>query len=88
VEGAYAVTLQEGRYLIAATLEEAATLRQIGGATPFTGLNSALSATMMPYEFKVSKAYAALADPGTAWDTVSVSPVGFRYWVFLSVATP
>lgn len=77
------ISLQEGRYLIAFHSESNPTLRDIKGGSP--NLGPTLGSSAMPWSFSVSKTYAALADPGTVWDTVNSSSSGQHYLVFLGI---
>lgn len=88
VTGAYAETLQEGRYLLTFQCDAAVTLRYYDGMLPGTGLLVTLGATVLGYSFHVDKTYAAYTDPGTAWDTISALSTPFGYSVFCRVATP
>lgn len=89
VNGALTDTeLREGRYLIALTLEDNTTLRGIWYGGQMLGWSPTLGADADPQRIYVSKTYAALADPGTAWDTIGTSATGLIYPVFLQVKTP
>lgn len=79
-------TLQEGRYLIAYTGEDTATLRTAYYGFTLLGFAPTLGTTPASQYIYVAKAYAAL--DGTAWDTIVHGVGGFRYSVFLGVKTP
>mgnify|MGYP001604259499 CR=1 FL=1 len=80
--------LQPGRYLEALTLQEAATLRCIYGTEALAGFNPDFSGTPLCYGLTIAKAYAALADPGTAWGVFEGSTSPFRYPCLLQITTP
>lgn len=79
--------LAPDRYLIAYTADGTATLRVIRGSFPSMPLNS-LGATPIVNTVSVAKAYAVYADPGTVWDTVQNSNVGFQLFCALDVGAP
>lgn len=82
------VTLQEGRYLLAYTSNKEPTLRTVWAAPTLIGFSPTLGEDTMVSFITVSQGYAALADPGIAWDTIEASADGVAYWVFVRVATP
>ena len=75
--------LQPGNYLIAMHAESNPTLRYARGAAPF--INPVVSATILPSFLYVAKAYAALSNPGTAWDTPTYATTPLQYYVFLGI---
>lgn len=81
-------TLQEGRYLIALVLEGGASFRVARYATNLVGYRATLGADTHPKYLAVSFLYAALPDPGTAWDTILFGNDGLYQAVYLQVATP
>lgn len=64
-----ATVLAPGRYLIAITLQATATFRQMRYSTLPFGCNPSFGGTPVLKTLYVGKTYAALANPGTAWDT-------------------
>ena len=89
VDGALAsTTLQEGRYLMCLTLEGGATFRMWRSPMRFIGATPNLGANTLPAIFRVGAAYAALNDPGTAYDTIDYGTTGFNMVPWLQVATP
>lgn len=89
VETALASTvLQEGRYLKAITMNATATFTCSRGTSKLLGAISTLGANAPVLGINVAKAYAALADPGTAWDTVVNTALGFHDAVWIGIDTP
>jgi len=80
-------TLQEGRYLAAFNIEGNATFR-IARYGLVIGLYTNITGNLGIKSMYVASAYGALADPGTAWDTVAAGPEGVYQPVYLRVTTP
>lgn len=81
-------TLQEGRYLIALTVEGNATFTTMKTTLDVIGYKTTLGGTPCRDSVYVNKAYAALADPGTAWDSVTSSSNPAWHAVWLRIKTP
>lgn len=81
-------TLQEGRYLIAIICEGNTSFRTTRYVSFLGEYKATLGANPLPAAPRVSQAYGALPDPGTAWDTISWLSEPTKYPVFLNVKTP
>ena len=80
--------LPAGRYLLAFTSNENAVFRLYRGSLPFSGIPLTMGSAVINALY-VAKAYAAYADPGTAWDTFgSADTSGFFYATLVSVSVP
>lgn len=83
------VTLSPGTYLLAFRTEAAAlVVRRIAGDIGDVAAVTTLGASLAITETRVSAAYAAFPDPGTAWDTVNNSTTPFIYFVWCRVSNP
>lgn len=81
-------TLQEGNNLVACTVEGNVTLRTLKYGLPLMGFVPTLGASSQLRGFYVAASYAALPDPGTAWDTPDATTESIKPFVFLRVKTP
>jgi len=81
-------TLQEGRYLIAITLQGTATLRTMRYINLPFGFMPTFGGTPNPIQIYVAAPYAELPVSGTAWDTVVTSNININHPVLLRVKTP
>ena len=81
-------TLTAGRYLLAYVGNGGPALRIVKGGSRYAGYLNTLGATPFVEQLYVAFAYAALPDPGTAWDTVVTAATPFRYWIFPRISSP
>lgn len=75
-----------GRYLGAFTSDGAPTTRVMRGSIRGAPLGSALGSNLAVRFMQKAKAYAALADPGTAWDAVNATSASQEWGVFYVVS--
>lgn len=88
VSGAYAVTLQPGRYLKAILPQATFTARVIQAPSPYQGYALTLGASPTHYSWRVGVAYGALPAVGIVWDTADFSAVAHYHCVFLDLSAP
>lgn len=80
--------LGPGRYLIALTANGTATMGAYRAMSEF-GILRTLGGSPILRALSVGRAYAALPDPGEAWDTTSsINSGGFQNFAILDIGTP
>lgn len=78
-----ATVLTPGRYLIAFTGEATAIFRSARGADKYIQLDPVFGASAIVTDIFVAATYAALPDPGTAWDYAECATPPWHYFVLL-----